>query len=91
MNSEIISIMTAKKIHNYDRVIELLLYALLPKELYNRELDRDTKRKYINIIENNLKEDTYTISDLIKREYKKESKIVKGQISIFELGGKKYE
>ena len=58
MNSEIISIMTAKKIHNYDRVIELLLYALLPKELYNRELDRDTKRKYINIIENNLKQDT---------------------------------
>lgn len=44
-----------------ERLIDLLIYALLPKRIYNHELDMSTMNKFRNIIQESLRDDTYTI------------------------------
>ncbi len=43
------------------RLTDLLIYALLPKRIYNHELDVNTMNKFIEIVSNNLRYDTHTI------------------------------
>lgn len=43
------------------RLTDLLIYALLPKKIYDHELDMSTMSKFRNIVSNSLKDDTHTI------------------------------
>lgn len=52
----------------YDRLqqeneilFELCMYALLPKHIYNHKLATDTKQAFMNIIKNNLNDDTFKL------------------------------
>ncbi len=45
------------------RLTDLLIYALLPKRIYNHELDMNTMSKFIDIVSNNLQYDTHTIRE----------------------------
>lgn len=40
------------------RLIDLLIYALLPKDIYSHKLDEEIMNKFRNIIVNNLEDDT---------------------------------
>ena len=48
-----------------DRLLELCMFALLPKRIYNHELADKTKEAFKNIIKKNINEDTYTIRNEI--------------------------
>ena len=50
-----------------DRLLELCMFALLPKRIYNHELADKTKEAFKNIIKKNINEDTYTIRNKIVR------------------------
>lgn len=50
-----------------DRLLELCMFALLPKRIYNHELADKTKEVFKNIIKKNINEDTYTIRNEIVR------------------------
>lgn len=50
-----------------DRLLELCMFALLPKRIYNHELADKTKEAFKNIIKKNINEDTYTIRNEIVR------------------------
>lgn len=44
-----------------NRLLELCMYALLPKNIYNHELAGDTRKTFMNIIKSNLDKDTCSI------------------------------
>lgn len=44
-----------------ERLTDLLIYALLPKKIYDHELDMSTMSKFRNIVSNSLKDDTHSI------------------------------
>lgn len=50
-----------------DRLLELCMFALLPKRIYNHELATKTKEAFKNIIKQNINEDTHTIRNEIVR------------------------
>lgn len=52
---------------DYDKLLELCMYALLPKRIYNHELDECNKRKFKKIIQENLDKDTWTIRKEIEK------------------------
>ena len=68
-----------------ERLLELCMFALLPKEIYCHELDNTTKNNFINIIRNNLNDDTHTLKRKIKECWNKPSKIKDNQMSIYDL------
>lgn len=43
------------------RLTDLLIYALLPKKIYDHELDINTMDKFRKIISSSLQDDTFTI------------------------------
>lgn len=50
-----------------NRLLELCMFALLPKKIYNHELSNSTKEAFKNIITQNINEDTHTIRNEIVR------------------------
>lgn len=48
-----------------ERLLELLMFALLPKKIYCHELANNTKIAFKNIIKENIDEDTSTIRNEI--------------------------
>lgn len=50
-----------------DRLLELCMFALLPKKIYEHELADETKKAFKNIIKQNINEDTHTIRNKIVR------------------------
>lgn len=50
-----------------DRLLELCMFALLPKRIYEHELADKTKEAFKNIIKQNINEDTHTIRNEIVR------------------------
>ena len=44
-----------------NREIDLLIYALLPKKIYDHELDMNTMDKFREVVSSNLQDDTHTI------------------------------
>lgn len=62
-----LSIINASKqyLNENERLLELCMFALLPKKIYNHELSIKTKEDFKKIIKNNLKEDTWTIREEI--------------------------
>lgn len=47
--------------HREERLTDLLIYALLPKKIYDHELSIDTMDKFREVISNNLDDDTCTL------------------------------
>lgn len=53
-----------------NRLLELCMYALISStKIYNHELATNTKEKFMNIIKNNLSDDTYTLREKIKKSW----------------------
>lgn len=50
-----------------ERLLELCMFALLPKKIYEHELADKTKEAFKNIIKQNINEDTHTIRNEIVR------------------------
>lgn len=50
-----------------ERLLELCMFALLPKRIYEHELADKTKEAFKNIIKQNINEDTHTIRNKIVR------------------------
>lgn len=48
------------------RLLELCMYALLPKKIYCHELDNSTKNKFMGIIRNNLNNDTNELKRIVE-------------------------
>lgn len=53
--------------NNNERLLELCMFALLPKRIYEHELADKTKEAFKNIIKQNINEDTHTIRNEIVR------------------------
>ena len=66
------------------RLTELLIYALLPKNIYNHELDMNTFKKTEDIVLNNLQYDTHTIREKIVDCWNNIGKENKNQTNIFD-------
>lgn len=58
-----------------ERLLELCMFALLPKRIYEHELADKTKEAFKNIIKQNINEDTYTIRNEIVRYWDGKRKI----------------
>lgn len=67
-----------------ERLIDLLIYALLPKKIYNHELDMNTMTKFRNIIQESLKDDTHTIRQKLVDCWNNVGKENKKQKTIFD-------
>ncbi len=67
-----------------ERLTELLIYALLPKRIYNHELDMNTMNKFIEIVSNNLQYDTHTIRQKLINCWDNIGKENKNQRTIFD-------
>lgn len=53
-----------------NRLLELCMYALISStKIYNHELATDTKQAFIDIIKNNLNNDTYTLREKIQFQW----------------------
>lgn len=72
-----------------ERLIDLLIYALLPKKIYDHELDMNTMTKFRNIIQENLRDDTYTIRQKLIDCWNNIGKENKNQKTIFDYIGDK--
>lgn len=53
-------------INENQRLIDLLIYALLPKKIYDHELSTDTMDRFREVISNNLSNDTHTLRWLLE-------------------------
>ena len=53
--------------NNNERLLELCMFALLPKRIYEHELADKTKEAFKNIIKQNINEDTHIIRNEIVR------------------------
>ena len=53
-----------------NRLLELCMYALISStNIYNHELANNTKKAFIDIIKNNLEDDTHTLREKIKNKW----------------------
>ena len=53
-----------------NRLLELCMYALISStKIYNHELANNTKKAFIDIIKNNLEDDTHTLREKIKNKW----------------------
>ena len=54
-----------------ERLLELCMYALISStDIYNHELAKDTRQAFIDIIKNNLEDDTFELREKIKFYWK---------------------
>lgn len=58
-----------------ERLLELCMFALLPKRIYKHELADKTKEAFKDIIKQNINEDTHTIKNEIVRYWDNKRKI----------------
>lgn len=68
-----------------ERLLEICMSALLPKEIYNHELDISTRNKFMDIIRHNLNDNTHMLRDKIKSCWNSCENIQDNQMNIYEL------
>lgn len=68
-----------------ERLLEICMYALLPKEIYNHELDISTRNKFMDIIRHNLNDNTSMLRDKIKSVWNDREEIQDNQMNIYKI------